>query len=81
MDDFASFSNQNDLMKAAEAAGCKGKSEEDILKEIYRRAAEGKRNGTLTNDQIDAFCRQLAPMLDPPKRKRLDRIVRELKQL
>lgn len=58
-----------------------GKSENDIMRAIYAQALEGKRNGTLTNEQIDAFASQLAPMLDGVKRKKLQKIVAELKKI
>ena len=51
------------------------------MKEIYARALAGKRSGTLTNDQIDAFYAQIAPMLDSTRRKKLDRIVQQLKRM
>lgn len=58
-----------------------GKSESDMLKAIYAQALEGKRNGTLTNEQIDAFYKQISPMLDGVKRKKLQKIVAELKKI
>lgn len=58
-----------------------GASEGDMLKAIYAQALEGKRNGTLTNEQIDEFYKQIAPMLDGIKRKKLQKIVAELKKI
>ena len=58
-----------------------GKSEGDMLRAIYAQALEGKRNGTLTNEQIDAFYKQISPMLDGVKRKKLQKIVAELKKI
>ena len=89
MNDFASFQGgkeqktQDEWMREAQkvANGVKGKSDNDILKTIYARAAEGKRNGTLTNEQIDEFYRQFSPMLDSAKRKRLQKLVEELKKM
>lgn len=89
MKDFASFEKKekqkkttDDWMREAKAVAGKydGTSEGDMMKEIYSRAVEGKRNGTLTNEQIDAFYRQLAPMLDGAKRKKLQKIVELLKK-
>lgn len=59
----------------------RGKTDTEMLKAIYERAVEGKRNGTLTNEQIDAFYAQLSPLLDGMRRKRLQKIVEELKRL
>ncbi len=87
MKDFASFTGGEgvpaSLLEEAQkiAASYDGKSENELLRSIYARAAEGKRAGTLTNDQIDAFCAQLAPMLDPAKRKKLYKIAAELKKM
>jgi len=52
-----------------------------MLKEIYARALEGKKNGTLSNEQIDAFYKQFSPMLDGAKRKKLQKIVEQLKSM
>ena len=91
MEDFASYSGKKKaeektaeaLVEEAKAAAGKynGRSEGDMMKEIYARAVEGKRNGTLTNEQIEAFYRQFAPMLDGAKRKKLQRIVEQLKKM
>ncbi len=58
-----------------------GKSEQDMMKAIYARALEGKRNGTLSNEQIDAFYAQFAPMLDSAKKKKLKKVVEQLKNM
>ncbi len=91
MGDFASFnggknnnqSEKEQFMKDAAnaAARFQGKNEGDLVREIYARAAEGKKNGTLTNAEIDAFFRQISPMLDGAKRKRLEKLVEKLKEL
>ncbi len=67
MSDFASYSGKNKAKeKSADewiseakrvASKYEGKSENDLLKAIYTQAVEGKRNGTLSNEQIDAFYR------------------------
>lgn len=91
MDDFASFvpsgkkdgAEGEEWMREAEKllASCKGKSERELLGEIYARAVEGRRAGTLTDEQIDLFCSRIAPLLDGGKRKRLKKIAEELKKL
>lgn len=81
MKDFASFGN--DFTEDAEALVGKfaGKSEQELVREIYARAVEGKRAGTLTDEQIDAFYARFSPMLDGGKRKRLKKLVEELKRM
>lgn len=58
-----------------------GKSQNDLLKAIYEEALKGKRNGTLSNEQIDTFYSVLAPMLDDKKRKLLRKVVEEIKNI
>ena len=58
-----------------------GKSQNDLLKAIYEEAFKGKQNGTLSNEQIDAFYKVLAPMLDDKKRKLLGKVVEEIKKI
>ena len=85
MDDFASFHGKNSPDWESEAKQIaekyNGKNESELTRDIFARAAEGKRNGTLTNEQIDAFYRQFAPMLDPVKRKKLQRLIAQLKSM
>ncbi len=84
MKDFASYTGKDEAWKKEADAvlkGCEGKSERELLRCVYARAVEGKRNGTLTNEQIDAFYAQLSPMLDGGKRKRLKELVEELKRM
>ena len=87
MKDFASFTggegDPGQLLEEAQkiAAAYDGRNESELLRSVYARAAEGKRNGTLTNAQIDAFCAQLAPMLDATRRKKLYKIAAELKKM
>lgn len=63
------------------AASFHGKSEGDLLRAIYARAVEGRRSGTLTDEQIDAFYAQFSSMLDPVRRKKLKKIVEQLKRM
>jgi hypothetical protein len=58
-----------------------GKSEGQILQTIIAQAEQGKRNGTLTNDDLDNFYKTLAPLLDGFKRKKLAQIIHKLKAL
>ena len=90
MDDFASFEsgkkgseNNRDFMKEAQRIAMKynGRNENELVGEIFARAAEGKKKGTLTNAEIDAFYKQISPMLDGAKRKKLQKIVERLKSM
>ena len=81
MKDFASFGEDAELIREAERAIGSGKSENDVIREIYERAAKGKRDGTLTNEQIDAFYSRFSSMLDPARKKKLKKLVEKLKSM
>ena len=63
------------------AAAYDGKPSADMLKSILAQAEAGKRAGTLTNEEIDAFYRQFSPMLDDKQRKMLQSVVEKLKRI
>ena len=58
-----------------------GKSQNELLMAIYEEAKKGKRQGTLTNADIDNFASVLSPMLDDKKRKMLKKVITELKKI
>ena len=58
-----------------------GKSQTELLAAIYKEAEKGKRNGTLTDADLDAFAKTLSPFLDEKKKKVLFRVVSELKKI
>ncbi len=58
----------------------RGKSESELMNELKRAASQGKSNGTLSNQKMDKFAKQIAPMLDENQKKKLNRILSELKK-
>lgn len=58
-----------------------GKSQSELVRAIYEEAKKGKRNGTLSNSDIDNFVAMLSPLLDDKKRRMLNKIANELKQI
>ena len=58
-----------------------GKSEMQILQTIIAQAEQGKRDGTLTNSDLDNFYNTLSPMLDGFKRQKLKGIIQKLKSI
>lgn len=70
------FKKVNDLAKKFD-----GKSQTELLKAIYSEAEKGKRNGTLTNAEIDQFNNMISPLLDDKKRKILEKIVADIKKI
>lgn len=63
------------------AAAYRGKNDKAVLADIVSSAEKGKRVGTLTNAEIDAFYRRFAPMLNFVQRKKLEQIVTQLKNI
>lgn len=63
------------------ASNFDGKSQNELLLAIYKEAQKGKRNGTLTNVDIDNFAAVLSPMLDEKKKNILKKLVVELKKI
>ena len=58
-----------------------GKNTSELIKAIYQEAKRGKKNGTLSNADLDNFATVLSPMLDDKKKKMLNKIVAELKKI
>ncbi len=68
-------------MAAMMAKAFNGKSEGQILQTIIAQAEQGKREGTLTNADLDNFYNTLAPLLDGFKRQKLRQIIIKLKSI
>lgn len=89
MKDFNSYSGEDkkqrdpdgvaDMAKMM-AKAFEGKGEGDILRAIYREAEKGRRAGTLSDADLDNFYAALYPMLDAPKRKKLEQVIGKLKK-
>ncbi len=63
------------------AAAYDGKSGAGMWMQILAEAEKSKRAGTLTNEEIDEFYAQFAPMLDEAQRKQLQAVVQRLKEI
>ena len=68
-------------LAAAMAKAFSGKSEGQIWQTILTQAEQGKRNGTLTNADLDNFYNALAPLLDGFKKQKLKQIITKLKAI
>lgn len=73
--------NQTVNMAAMLAKAFNGKSEGQILQTILAQAEQGKRDGTLTNADLDNFYNTLAPLLDGFKRQKLKSVIAKLKAI
>lgn len=72
--------NLSDMINSL-AGKYNGASEAELMRAIVKEAEKGKRNGTLSNADIDRFAAMLSPMLDDKKRAYLKKIVAELKKI
>ena len=78
--------NSNQMNNTVELAkvlsrAMNGKSEGQLLQNIIAEAERGKREGTLTNADLDNFYNALAPMVDGFKRKKLKEVITRLKNI
>ncbi len=86
MRDFKDYADSGEGKKIAGMAEevareYKGKSEGDVWQAIFARAEAGKRAGTLTNADIDAFCAKFSPMLNGAQKKKLKALAEKLKNI
>lgn len=58
-----------------------GKSQKDVWQTILAQAEQGKRDGTLTNEDLENFYRTVYPLVDGVKRQKLKSIIAKLKQV
>jgi len=63
------------------ASAYNGKSNADMLRSILSEAEKSKRAGTLTNEEIEAFYQNFAPMLNGVQKKQLRVVVDRLKNI
>ena len=58
-----------------------GKSESQLLHTIIAEAERGKREGRLSNADLDNFYNTISPMVDGIKRKKLKEVITRLKNI
>ena len=76
----ADTANAEELTKKI-ASAYNGKSNADMLRSILTEAEKSKRAGTLTNEEIEAFYQNFAPMLSGVQKKQLRAVVERLKNI
>ena len=74
----SAYNNTVELAKVLSKAMA-GKNEGQILHTIIAEAERGKREGTLTNADLDNFYNALAPFVDGFKRRKLKEVITRLK--
>lgn len=74
------YNNTVELAKVLTKA-MSGKNETQILHTIISEAERGKREGTLTNADLDNFYNALSPFLDGFKKRKLKEVIMKLKNI
>ena len=69
----------NNLRKLA--GKYEGASENDLISAIMIEAEKGRRNGTLSDADVDNFANMIAPMLNPSQRAKLKAVVSKIKNI
>jgi len=77
----AASAEQTANLAAMIAKAFNGKSEKDIWLTILAQAEQGKRDGTLTNADLDNFYNTVAPLVDGFKRQKLKSVIAKLKEI
>ena len=65
---------------SALASAYEGKNADEIMKAILTEAERGRKNGTLSDDDIDNFAALVLPMITPEQQKTLEKVVKRLKK-
>ena len=76
----------NETLTASEltkklASAWNGKNTRQLLSEILSQAEKSKRQGTLTNEEIDEFYSQFSSFLSPAEKRTLGAVVQRLKEI
>ena len=92
MNDFKSYKPPEDKNNKADpkstadlanfiAKSMNGRSEGQLWRQILAEAERGKREGRLTNADLDNFYNTISPMVDGARRRKLKEIIARLKQI
>ena len=65
------------IKQSAEKYG--GKSESELMSELMKKVAQGKKDGSFSAAEIERLTGELAPMLTSSQRKRLNELIRMIK--
>ncbi len=55
------------------------KSEGEMMGDLEKMISQGRKDGTFSDGMLDAFIKNVSPMMDSAQRKKLENIARTLK--
>jgi hypothetical protein len=73
--DDAQIRNVEDTIKQYE-----NKSEGEMMGDLEKMISQGRKDGTFNDNMLDAFIKNVSPMMDSAQRKKLENITRTLKR-
>lgn len=72
--------NDKDIKNYEDAINKYGnKSESELMGDLEMMIGEGRRDGTFSEDALDAFVKNVMPMMDENQREKLENITRMIK--
>lgn len=75
--DKSEYFDENDIKRTAQ--NYQGKSDGELLGDIFKMANEQKANGNLSDEKLKAFADSVSPMLNAEQRARLNGVLEMLK--
>ena len=73
--------NDNEIRSMEETISqYENKSEGELMGDLERMIHDGRKNGTFSDDMLDSFIKNVAPMMDSAQRKKLENIARAIKK-
>ena len=55
------------------------KSEDELMSDLERMVVEGRKEGTFSDEMLEAFVQNVSPMMDDEQRRKLESITRMLR--
>jgi len=55
------------------------KSESELINDLFKKVAQGKKDGTFNPAEIERFAAQLAPMLTKEQRAKMQQLLNQIK--
>lgn len=55
------------------------KSEDELMGDLGRMINEGRKDGSFTDDMLEGFIQNVAPMMDPEQKKKLESLAQMIK--
>jgi hypothetical protein len=84
--DLRQFKNERRLKKEDIAAAARQahinadlNAEPELMGDLEKMIAQGRRDGTFNDEMLDAFIKNVSPMMDGAQRKKLESIARAIR--